>query len=128
MKQKIRVLVPLAVIAAMLVYCWATFLTTDLIASWRHYAGIILYLLTVLVFFRNLRWATFIVGVYLLLATFSLLGFTPAIETSWVSIGPVSTPPVQLFSLGLFVFYFVLNLNAMIEYYLDYKEAKQVNK
>lgn len=128
MKQKIQILIPLVLLAAMLINCWTVFLTTDLIPTWPHYIGIILYLLTVFVFFRNLRLATFLVGVYLLLATFNLLAFTPEIKTSWFNIGPVSTPPVQLLSLGLFILYFIVNFNAMIEYYLDYKEAKQVNK
>ena len=125
MKQKIKILIPLILLTAMLIYCWTVFLSTDIIASWRHWVGIILYLITAVAFFRSLKLATFVLGAYLLLTTFNLLAVTPTIKTSWINIGPVSTPPVQLLSLGLFILYFVLNFDSMTEYYLDYKEAKQ---
>jgi len=96
MKQKIQILIPLTLVAALLIYCWTIFLSTDLIAVWRHYIGLILFMVTVVIFFRSLRLATFVTGIYLLLATFNLLAFTPEIKTSRLGIGPVSTPPVQL--------------------------------
>jgi hypothetical protein len=125
MRQKIQILIPLVLLAAFQVYCWTIFWITDFVATWRHYVGIILYLITVVVFFKGLRLAAFIVGLYLILGTFNLLAITPEIKTSWINIGPLSTPPVQLLSLGLFILYFILNFNSLIEYYLDYKEAKQ---
>ena len=53
---------------------------------------------------------------------------TVEITTSWLRIGPVQTPPIQLLSLGLFVLFAVLNLDPLIDIYLDYKESKQAIK
>lgn len=65
-----------------------------------------------------------------MLATFNLLAYTPAISTTrfGINIGSVqlATPPVQLLSLGIFVLYFILNLDSLINIYLDYKEARQM--
>ena len=123
-KKKIPVLIPILVIGAMLVYSWTTFLTTDLIASWRHYIGSVVYIIIVVTFFLNIKFSTILLGVYLLFATFNLLAVTPSISTNWIQIGPVSTPPVQLVSLGIFVLYAILNFNPIVDFYLDYKERK----
>lgn len=64
-------------------------------------------------------------GVFLLLATFNALAITPAITTSWLNIGGLTTPPVQLMSLGILVLYAILNMDTLIDIQLDYKEAKE---
>lgn len=127
--QKKFILIPMIVIAAILLYCWPIVLTTETLATWRHYLGLILFIpITVLIFKKNnVVVATLLTGVYLLLATFNLLAITPGISTSWIRIGPISTPPIQLISLGLLVLYFCLNMNYLIDMYLNYKEAKQRN-
>jgi hypothetical protein len=60
-----------------------------------------------------------------LLATFNGLAMTAEIGTSWLRIGPIETPPIQLLSLGLFILFFILNFDPLVDIFLDYKEAKQ---
>jgi hypothetical protein len=127
-KQKKRILIPIIITAAILIYCWTIILTTETLATWRHYLGIILFIpIAFLIFKNNLVVVTLLTGVYLLLATFNLMAITPGISTSWITIGPISTPPIQLISLGIFVLYFFLNMNSLIDIHLDYKEVKQRN-
>lgn len=64
-------------------------------------------------------------GVYLVLATCNVLALTPAITNTVIGIGPVSTPPFQLMSLGILALYLTLNLNSLLDMQLDYKEARQ---
>ncbi|MDB5200660.1 MAG: hypothetical protein JWQ27_69 [Ferruginibacter sp.] len=114
----------LLIIAGILLYCWITFLTTDVEATWRHYFGLLFFLLICICFFRNLAITTIATGVYLILGTFDLLALTPTISTFGFRFGPVSTPDIQGLSLGLFILYFILNMDPLIDIYLDYKEMK----
>lgn len=127
MKQKILILVPLLIIAGFFLHGWLIILTTDMLATWRHYLGLSL-LIPFALFSKNITSTIVTTGIYLLLATFNLLAYTPAISTTYfgINIGSIqlTTPPVQLLSLGIFVVYFVLNLDSLINIYLDYKEAK----
>ena len=125
-KEKKLILVHLIAIAAILVYCWATFLTTEIEATWKHYFGLALFIIIAVCFFRNIRITTIATGIYLLLATFNLLAFTPAIYTFGFGVGPVTAPDMQGLSLGLLLLYFILNMNALIDIYLDYKESRQM--
>ncbi|WP_153798897.1 hypothetical protein [Foetidibacter luteolus] len=75
--------------------------------------------------FKRLKAARILLGVYLLLATFNIIAVTAIIRTNSISIGPVSTPPVQLLSLLLLVIYAILNTDCLIEEYLDYKEKNK---
>jgi hypothetical protein len=79
-----------------------------------------------ILFFKDLCKAIIGLGVYLLLTTFNLVAITPAITTSWINFGSsgLTTPPVQLLSLGLFILYFIMNLDSLINIQLDYKKAK----
>lgn len=124
-KEKRLILIPLIIIAAILIYCWATFITTEIGSTWRHYLGLVLFLLIAICFFRNIIITTVATGIYLILSTFNLLALTPAISTFSFGVGPVSTPDMQGLSLGLFILYFILNMDSLIDIYLDYKESKQ---
>ena len=126
-KEKKLISLPLIIVAIILVYCWTIILTTEILATWSQYLGLTLFIVIVFSFFKyNIKIATLLTGVYLLLATFNLLAITAEIATSWLRIGPVSTPPIQLLSFAIFVLYFCLNMDPMIDRYLDYKEAKSV--
>ncbi|MEO6229200.1 MAG: hypothetical protein ABJB11_06935 [Ferruginibacter sp.] len=125
-KQKRLVLIPLIIIAAMLIYCWGIILTTEILATWRQYIGLLLFFILAFLFLKNIVAAIISTGLYLLLATFNLLAMTPTITVSGIRIGAISTPPVQLISLGLFILYFCLNMDSLIDIYLDYKEASVV--
>ena len=126
-KQKILILIPLSLIIVILTYCWAVILTTEILATWRHYLGLIFFIAIIFLFFKNMVGVIVATGVYLLLATFNILAITPEMAVSWLRIGPIETPPVQLLSIGLFILYFILNLDQLIDIYLDYKEAKEIN-
>src|SRR5205809_743137 len=104
-KNLIRILIPLMIIAALLVYCWTIILTTELLATWRHYVGLLFFIGLLFLFLKNVALATVATGVYLLLATVNVLAITGRITTNWVGFGSVTTPPFQLLSFGLFIFF-----------------------
>ncbi len=124
-RQKILVLIPLVIVAGLLIYCWTIILLTDTLATWRHYVGLGLFLILIFFYFKSYKLTAIGTGIYLLLATFNVLAMTAEINTSWLRIGPVETPPVQLLSLGLFILFAILNFDLLIDIYLDYKEGKQ---
>ncbi len=125
-KQRIQILTPIIVIACFMIYTWYNILFTEYGATWRHYIGLVFFLLLVFLFFKNYIKAMVATGIFLLLATFNALAITVAITTSSVAFLSMSTPPVQLLSLGIFIIYFILNMDSLIEMYLDYKEAKDL--
>ncbi len=124
-KKKKRILIPLIIIAAILTYCWTIILTTEILATWRHYFGLVLFI-AIIIFLLKDKIITSILttGIYLLLAIINLIAMTANISTSWIRIGPISTPPIQLMSLGLFIIYFWLNLNSLIDIYMEYEVTK----
>lgn len=126
-KQKIYFLIPFIITVALLMHCWIVIISTNILATWRHYVGLSFFLLLVFCYFKYPKLSLAGLGAYLLLATCNVLAITPEITTNWLRIGPVETPPIQLLSLGLLVLYGILNLDPLIEIYLDYKEAKQNN-
>lgn len=126
-KKTILFLIPFLFVAGFLLYCWTTIFTTEILATWRHYVGLVLFAPIVILFFKDFKMAVIAMGFYLLLATFNLIAVTPSITTSWINIGSdgLQTPPVQLASLGILVLYFVLNMNTLIDIQLDYREARE---
>ena len=124
-KKKILFLIPFFLVAGFLLYCWTTILIGDVIATWRHYAGLLLFFSILFLFFKHFTKSVIGLGIFLLFATFNVLAITPAITTSWLNIGGLSTPPVQLLSLGIFALYFILNMDTLINIQLDYKEANE---
>jgi hypothetical protein len=125
-KQKILILIPLVLIAVILTYCWTVILKTEILATWRHYAGLIFFAGIAFLFFKSINKAIVATGVFLLFATFNLLTLTTEIRISQFRIGPIYTPEFNLLSTGLFILYFSLNLDQLIDIYLDYKEAKEI--
>jgi hypothetical protein len=123
-KKKISFLIPFFLIAGLLLYCWTKILAGEYLATWRHYVGLLLFVGIALLFFKDFAKSVIGLGVFLLLATFNALAVTPAITTSWLNFGGLSTPPVQLLSLGILALYLVLNMGTLIDIHLDYKEAK----
>jgi len=127
-KKKILLSIPLAIIAGLLTYCWATILSTDTLAGWRHYVGLALFIVLIVLYFKSYKLALAGTGIYLLLATFNVLSMKAVISTSWLRIGSIETPPVQGLSLVLLLLFFILNFDALSDMYLDYKESKAVKK
>ena len=67
-----------------------------------------------------------VTGIFLVVGTFNALAITVDIDTFWMRIGSLTTPPVQLKLFGIFVLYIILNTDSLINIYLDYKEGKSV--
>jgi hypothetical protein len=80
------------------------------------------FLILVFLFFISRIWVTLTTGIYLILGISIVLSLTPAVNTAGVIIMSVSSPGVNLLSSGLFMLYFVLNMDSLIEIWLDYKE------
>ena len=127
-KEKIRLLIPLGIVAILLIYCWTNFLISDAVPTWEHYIGLDVFCTLVFLFFARFNHAMIGTGIFLVLGTFKLLAITPEINTHWIRIGPVSTPPIQLLPLGLFIFYFWINFDSLVDIHLDYRENKQSSK
>jgi hypothetical protein len=123
-KQKILLFIPIGIVAGLLVYCWTIILATSILATWRHYVGLILFVALMVLFSRS-RKLVIAIGIYLVLATGNLLAITPSIITFYFWIGPVSTPHLQGLALGIFLLYCILNCDTVINFYLDHKEKKQ---
>ena len=121
-------LIPLVIVAALLVYCWITILFTEVVGTWRHYIALLFFPLLVFLYFKNFTRAVITTGLYLVLAIFNALSMTPEISMSWLTIGPIETPHIQLLSFGLLVVFLVLNSDTLVNMYLDYKEAKGQGK
>jgi hypothetical protein len=127
-KQKKLILIPLVIIASFLIYCWLTFMTTEVGPTWKHYFGLLFFLVISFSFFKKVAMTTLATGIYLILGTFNLIAITPSISTFGFRIGPMTTPDIQGLSLGLFILYFILNMNSLIDIHLDYQEKKQIPK
>ncbi len=124
-KQKVFLLIPLIIIAGFIVYCWTIIFATDILATWRHYVGLGLFLILIFFYFKSSKLAIIGTGLYLFLGTINVLSISAEIKTSWLRIGQVETPPVQLLSLVFFILFAILNFETLIDIYLDYKETKQ---
>ena len=127
-KSRLRILLPIIAILILLIYCWTIILTTNIIATWRHYLGLILFLPIIYLFFKSKDLVIISTWIYLLLATFNLLALNAEITTYGISIGPLTTPPIQLLSLGLFTLYFILNLDPLIDIFRGFEENRKKKK
>jgi hypothetical protein len=127
-RQKVLLLIPLGVITGLLIYSWTTFLLTDITATWRHYLALGLFTILVYLYFKSFEQTVIATGIYLLLATFNALSMTPQIMTSWFNIGSIETPHFGTLSLLLLILFLVLNSDALVNMYLDQKEAKAKRK
>ncbi len=124
-KEKKRVLIPLIITKVILAHCWTIILTAEILATWRHYLGLVLSLVLIFLLFKSVKATTVATGLYLLLATFNLIAFTPSIDTYGLRFSDsISTPPIQLLALGLFILYLFLNYDSLINISLDIEERK----
>lgn len=124
-RQKTLALTPLIIVTGLLIYTWSIIIFTDIVAVWRHYVGLSLFLPLPYLLFKNFKTGLFATGIYLVLGTFNLFSVTPSITTSIFGLKIVSidlsTPPLQLLTLGLLILYCVLNFNSFVTIYVDYK-------
>jgi hypothetical protein len=120
-KRLILAFIPLIIIAGLLIYSWSLIIFTDIAATWKHYLGLLLFLPLPYLVIKKYTLGLFGTGIYLLLGTFNLLALTPSIYTNAFSIGSLSTPYFQPLLLGIFALYAILNFNAFVDIYVDYK-------
>lgn len=124
MKTRIISAIPFLIISLVVLYTWFEIITTEYIATWRHYVALALVAINAVLYFMRYKPAVLITGLILILATINLLSFFTIIRTSGLTIMGVSTPEIQLRSLLLLVIYCVINFNLLINWYLDMKEEK----
>ena len=127
-RKKIIQSFPFLIICGIMLYSWGEFPFTKYIATWRHYLALGLVILNAILYFVRFREAIALTGAILIIATFNLLSFTTAINTFQLNFLRISTPDMQLSSLLLLILYGFLNFDFLIEWYLDYQEAKDINR
>jgi hypothetical protein len=127
-KKRIQIFIPPFIIAGLIVYCWIKILSTDVVATWQHYLALGLFIVLVVFLVKSFKTAVVATGLYLMLATFAVLSLTPEVNTSWLTIGSIDTPHINILSFGLLILFLILNFDKLIDIYLDYKETKTKNK
>ncbi|MBO9564212.1 MAG: hypothetical protein J7621_15615 [Niastella sp.] len=132
-KAQIRILIPLVCIAALLVYTFCVHFTDHSLETLiRHYLALGLFVPLVRGFIKKqIRLTVIYTGLYLLLATFNLLVITPTINHGfWIKIGSVTIdlPSFNGRAFGVLALYLMLNFDALIDFYLDYKESRKQKK
>ena len=115
----VRILVPLLLTTAAIIYCWIKFLTTNHIAVWQHYSALIGFLLVIALLIKSRKWGTIALGIYLIIAITTVFSLTYNISYVGFII-----PIGNLMAWGIFIIYILLNGAALGGYYLDYKESK----
>jgi hypothetical protein len=131
-KQKILLLTPLTIIAGLLIYTWATILFTDIDATWRHYSGLVLFVILIFLFLKSFKKAVLGTGIFLILGTCNLLTLTPSVTSNsfGIKIGSfeIGTPVFQLLSFGILLLYFFINFDTLVNIQLDYRDTKRLKK
>ena len=127
-KKRIQIFIPPFIIAGLIVYCWIKILSTDVVATWQHYLALGLFIVLVVFLVKSFKTAVVATGLYLMLATFAVLSLTPEVNTSWLTIGSIDTPHINILSFGLLILFLILNFDKLIDIYLDYKETKTKSK
>jgi hypothetical protein len=124
-KRKILFYIPLLITGCILGNTWAIFIFTSYIPHITNYLGLILFIPVVYFLFkdRSCKKPLLALGIYLLLSTFCIANISTYITTN-VSIFNIPLPPMNGYSLLLFILYCVLNLGTLIDMQLDYKESK----
>ncbi len=131
LKRKILLLLPLAVIASFIIYTWCVIMSGNIIATWRHYIGLVLLIVVIYILARSFTTGVVATGVYLIIGLLNLLTITPDVITAFfIRIGSleIHTPLFQPKLFLIFLLYFFLNFDTLVDIQLDYKEAKELKK
>jgi hypothetical protein len=117
--------IPLFILTSICINSWVLFLTNIYIVNLRQYLALLILGVNIFFFFKNDKISTFITGSFLLLAIFNILVYTVTVNSFWFRIADLfNTPEINLLSLGLFLLYFMLNFDFLVNWYYDYKESK----
>jgi hypothetical protein len=113
---------PFLLVCGIMLYTWGEFLFAgNYLPRWQHWLALVLVAGNGVLYFLRYRTAVWVTGIILLLATVNLLSFFIVISAWWITIGGVSTPDIQPWSLLLLVIYGVVNFSTLTNWYLDRK-------
>lgn len=127
-RKNAALFLPVIVIGIMLGYTWTTIISQQIIINWRHITATALFAVLVLLFFKKKQYALPATGIFLLLGLFNLLTLTPAVSLLWIYIGRLAIPMGNMMCLLLFLVYFFLNLDPLLDMQIAYSEAKRQRK
>lgn len=117
--------IPFLILFLLVLYTWFIFLSTNYVATWRHYLLLVLVLINLILYYRWFNKAILTTGMILILFTFFLLPPFKEIESAFINIGPVSIPWIEYWSFLILIIYCSINYNLLIDMYLDLKEKKK---
>ena len=115
--KKVIKYLPLLLLALMVIYCLYTIATTNIILVDKHYLGIGLVIISVVVVFFKPKIGMYLTGVALLLGTMNFAAFTPVIDTYSFGFSLNGTAvgfKIQLYALLLLLFFIVVNIREII--------------
>ncbi len=116
-------LIPLLIITACNIYTIAVHQSEGYTFYLQHYAAIAGNLLLWVLFFTGYITPLIITGIYLLAATANLLSLNPGMQR--FTYGRNEAVSFNLLSLGILLLYLLLNNQALITLYLDYKGSRR---
>jgi len=94
MKTKLINAIPFLIIRFVVLYSWFEIISTEHIATWRHYVALTLIAINAVLYFVRYKPAVLLKGLILILARFNLPSFFTKIQTSGLTIMGVSTPAI----------------------------------
>lgn len=92
----------------------------------RYIVTLVLMVANAVLYIANYKWAILLTGIILLLASINLLSFYVATHTIYFIIFGIQTPEIQYWSFLQLIVYCIINYSMLVDWYLDYKESKQV--
>ena len=123
--RKLIAALPFIAICAIMLYTWIEFSDNKYLPTWRQYVALPLVIVNAVVYFVRFRKAVLLTGIILVLATVNLLSFFTFVQTSGITIGSVSTPGIQLWSLLILVGWVALYYSNLINWRLDLQETRE---
>ena len=114
-------IIPLLIAIILILSSIGIVLFTDYVLNSNHYAGILLILISTILYFKNKKWFVYIFGLTLILGIFNLIGIYYA--TVSFGIGPIRFNPIFLI---LFVIFLALNRQLLDQMFPD-RKPKEVN-
>jgi hypothetical protein len=131
-KARILLFIPIAIVAGFLLYTWTIILFSEVVATWRHYLALGLFITICFTIYKRFTKGVIATGGYLVLGTINCLTITPSnrVNSYGLRIGSLEmwTPSFQLLSFGILLLYLILNFDMLIDIYLDYSERKRLAK
>ena len=118
-KYRIRLALPLLLIAGMLAHGWWNLIASAQSPGWKHYLGLSLFIVILIAYALDYGKSVVYTLIFLLLGTFDLLSFraeaAPPINFTQNADNEMSAPPVNIVCLALLVLTFILNMDVLIK-------------